>query len=144
MDDLLWTKRSWSGASAYAESKLCDVLLAFAVARRWPNVLSNALEPGWVPTKMGGRSAPGDITKAHVTQAWLATSDDPLARSTGNYFFHQKLREPNPVAMPSFKRSYWLSTRGFLASGSPTSKLVAVFRPGEATSSRWLRSALQD
>jgi len=97
MDDLLWTKRSWSGASAYAESKLCDVLLAFAVARRWPNVLSNALEPGWVPTKMGGRSAPGDITKAHVTQAWLATSDDPLARSTGNYFFHQKLREPNPV-----------------------------------------------
>ena len=98
VDDLPWTKRSWSGASAYAESKLCDVLLAFAVARRWPNVLSNALEPGWVPTKMGGRSAPGDITKAHVTQAWLATSDDPLARSTGNYFFHQKLREPNPVA----------------------------------------------
>src|SRR5689334_22130865 len=35
MDDLLWTKRSWSGSSAYAESKLCDVLLAFAVARRW-------------------------------------------------------------------------------------------------------------
>jgi len=98
MHDLLWTKRSWGGASAYAESKLCDVLLAFAVARRWPTVLSNALEPGWVPTKMGGRSAPGDITKGHVTQAWLATSDDPLARSTGNYFFHQKLREPNPVA----------------------------------------------
>jgi hypothetical protein len=47
---------------------------------------------------MGGRSAPGDITKAHVTQAWLATSDDPLARSSGNYFFHQKLREPNSVA----------------------------------------------
>jgi NAD(P)-dependent dehydrogenase (short-subunit alcohol dehydrogenase family) len=98
VDDLPWTKRSWSGASAYAESKFCDVLLAFAVARCWPNVLSNALEPGWVPTKMGGRSAPGDITKAHVTQAWLATSDDPLAQSTGNYFFHQKLREPNPVA----------------------------------------------
>jgi NAD(P)-dependent dehydrogenase (short-subunit alcohol dehydrogenase family) len=98
MDDLLWTKRSWSRASAYAESKLCDVLLAFAVARHWPNVLSNALEPGWVPTKMGGSSAPGDITKAHVTQAWLATSDDPLTRSTGKYYFHQKLREPNPIA----------------------------------------------
>ena len=83
--------------SAYAESKLCDVLLAFAVARRWKSVLSNALEPGWVPTKMGGASAPGDMKKAHVTQAWLATSDDPLARSTGNYFYHQKLREPNPI-----------------------------------------------
>jgi len=63
MDDLLWTKRSWSGASAYAESKLCDVLLAFAVARRWKNVLSNALEPGWVPTEMGGPSARGDMQK---------------------------------------------------------------------------------
>jgi NAD(P)-dependent dehydrogenase (short-subunit alcohol dehydrogenase family) len=96
MDDLVWTKRS---ASAYAESKLCDVLLAFAVARRWKNVLSNALEPGWMPTKMGGASAPGDMQKAHVTQAWLATSDDQLARSTGRYFYHQKLREPNPIGL---------------------------------------------
>jgi NAD(P)-dependent dehydrogenase (short-subunit alcohol dehydrogenase family) len=98
LDDLLWTKRPWSGSSAYAESKLCDVLLAFAVARRWPNVLSNALEPGWVPTKMGGPSAPGDMSKAHLTQAWLAVSDDPLARSSGQYFYHQQLREPNPIA----------------------------------------------
>jgi NAD(P)-dependent dehydrogenase (short-subunit alcohol dehydrogenase family) len=59
MDDVLWTKRSWSGFSAYADSKLCDVLIAFAVARRWKNVKSNALEPGWVATKMGGPSAPG-------------------------------------------------------------------------------------
>lgn len=65
MDDLLWRKRSWNGASAYAESKLCDVLLAFAVARRWKSVLSSALEPGWVPTKMGGASAPGDM-KRHM------------------------------------------------------------------------------
>jgi NAD(P)-dependent dehydrogenase (short-subunit alcohol dehydrogenase family) len=60
MNDLLWTKRAWSGSSAYAESKLCDVLLAFAVAQRWKNVRSNALEPGWVATKMGGSSAPDD------------------------------------------------------------------------------------
>jgi NAD(P)-dependent dehydrogenase (short-subunit alcohol dehydrogenase family) len=98
IDDLLWTKRAWNGALAYAESKLCDVLLAFAVARRWKTVLSNALEPGWVPTKMGGPSAPDDMQKAHVTQAWLAASDDPLARSTGDYFYHEKLREPNPIA----------------------------------------------
>ena len=44
IDDLLWAKRAWSGFSAYAESKLCDVLLAFAVARRWKDVKSNALE----------------------------------------------------------------------------------------------------
>jgi len=98
MDDLLWTKRAWNGASAYAESKLCDVLLAFAVARRWQNVRSNALEPGWVPTKMGGPSAPGDLRQGSVTQAWLAASEDELARSTGGYFYHQRLRGPNGIA----------------------------------------------
>ena len=70
----------------YAASKLCDVLLAFAVARRWKDVKSNALEPGWVATKMGGPSAPDDLHQGCVTQAWLATSDAALARSGGGYF----------------------------------------------------------
>jgi NAD(P)-dependent dehydrogenase (short-subunit alcohol dehydrogenase family) len=98
IDDLFWTKRAWSGASAYAESKLCDVLLAFAVARRWRGVKANALEPGWVPTKMGGAAAPDDLRQGYVTQAWLAVSEDRLAQSTGGYFYHQRLREPNPIA----------------------------------------------
>lgn len=98
LDDMLWTERRWEGASAYAESKFYDVALAFAVARLWPEVLSNALEPGWVPTKMGGPGAPDDMGKAPVTQAWLAVSQDRLARSTGAYFHHQKLREPNASA----------------------------------------------
>ena len=97
MDDLLWTRRAWSGSSAYAESKLCDVLLAFAVARRWKDVCSNALEPGWVATKMGGPSAPDDLQQGCMTQAWLATSEDELARSTGGYFYHQRLRAPNAI-----------------------------------------------
>jgi NAD(P)-dependent dehydrogenase (short-subunit alcohol dehydrogenase family) len=96
LDDMLWRKRRWDGSSAYAESKLHDVMLAFAVARLWPNVLSNAMTPGWVPTKMGGSGAPDDIAQAHLTQAWLATSDDPAARTTGGYFYHLKQREPNP------------------------------------------------
>jgi NAD(P)-dependent dehydrogenase (short-subunit alcohol dehydrogenase family) len=98
IDDLLWTKRAWSGWSAYAESKFCDVLLAFATARRWKAVRSNALEPGWVPTKMGGPSAPDDLRLGSVTQAWLATSEDTLARSRGGYFYHQRLRAPNAIA----------------------------------------------
>jgi hypothetical protein len=72
------------------------VLLAFAAARRWPDTLSNALEPGWVPTRMGGAGAPDDMDQAHRTQAWLAVSDDAAARVTGQYFFHLRRRAPNP------------------------------------------------
>jgi NAD(P)-dependent dehydrogenase (short-subunit alcohol dehydrogenase family) len=98
LDDPQWNTRRWNGAQAYADSKLFDVVLAFAVARRWPRVFSNALEPGWVPTKMGGPSAPGDLSLASVTQAWLAVSDDPAARVTGQYFYHQKLHHVDPAA----------------------------------------------
>ncbi|MBR0666111.1 SDR family NAD(P)-dependent oxidoreductase [Roseomonas hellenica] len=98
LDDILWRKRRWNGSTAYAESKLHDAMLAFAIARRWPDVLSNALEPGWVPTKMGGPGAPDDMDQAHRTQAWLAASEDPKARVTGAYFYHLKRRAPNPEA----------------------------------------------
>jgi NAD(P)-dependent dehydrogenase (short-subunit alcohol dehydrogenase family) len=97
LDDVLWEKRRWNGSQAYAETKFQDVLLAFAVARLFPGVKSNALEPGWVPTKMGGAGAPDDIDKAHRTQVWLATSDEPAATVSGRYFFHRKLRDPDPA-----------------------------------------------
>jgi NAD(P)-dependent dehydrogenase (short-subunit alcohol dehydrogenase family) len=97
LKDLVWEQRRWQGQQAYSDTKLHDVLLAFAVARRWPGVLSNALEPGWVPTKMGGPGAPDDMDAAHRTQVWLAVSQDPAAMVTGKYFFHMKLRTPNPA-----------------------------------------------
>jgi NAD(P)-dependent dehydrogenase (short-subunit alcohol dehydrogenase family) len=92
--DLEWHVRGWNGAQAYSDSKLHDVILAFAVARLWQDVLSNALEPGWVPTKMGGSGAPDDLEAAPKTQAWLATSDEPAATVTGEYFYHQRPRPP--------------------------------------------------
>jgi NAD(P)-dependent dehydrogenase (short-subunit alcohol dehydrogenase family) len=97
LDDLLWSRRPWQGAQAYAESKFYDVVLAFAVARLWPSVRANALEPGWVPTRMGGPGATGDLRKAHLTQAWLAVGNDALALSSGEYFYHKALRAPNPL-----------------------------------------------
>ena len=96
--DLLWKERPWNGSGAYADTKLHDVILAFAVARKWPDVLSNAVEPGWVATKMGGPGAPDDLDAAPRTQVWLATSDEPAAKVSGQYFYHMKRRAADPAA----------------------------------------------
>lgn len=82
----------------YADSKLHVVMLSMAVARKWQDVYSNAVDPGWVPTKMGGRSAPDDLQKGFETQVWLVTSDDDNARVSGRYFHHQKERRYNAAA----------------------------------------------
>lgn len=97
LKDLNWEQRAWRGQQAYSDTKFHDVLLAFAVARRWPNVLSNAIEPGWVPTKMGGPNAPDDLDEGHRTQAWLAASDEPDAMVSGEYFYHMRPRSPLPA-----------------------------------------------
>ncbi|WP_329129004.1 SDR family NAD(P)-dependent oxidoreductase [Streptomyces sp. NBC_01476] len=104
LSDLGWSRRRWDPAQAYSDSKLFDVTLAFAVARRWPDVLSNSLTPGWVATRMGGRGAPDDLSLAPVTQAWLAVSDDAEARVSGRYFYHQRQEEAHPAAgAPAFQ-----------------------------------------
>ncbi len=74
----------------YSDSKLHVVILSMAVARKWPGVYSNAVNPGWVPTKMGGRSAPDDLEKGAETQAWLAVSNDKEAKVSGRYFYHMR------------------------------------------------------
>lgn len=97
LDDLQWEGRPWRGQQAYSDSKFHDVLLAFAIARRWPDVLSNAVDPGWVPTKMGGPRAPDNLEDGYQTQAWLAVSDDKTAKVSGELFYHKKLRDPHPA-----------------------------------------------
>jgi NAD(P)-dependent dehydrogenase (short-subunit alcohol dehydrogenase family) len=91
LDDLQWEQRQWNGYQTYADSKLFDAALAAAVARRWPDVLSNSVDPGWVKTKMGGSTAPEEIGPAAETQAWLAVSDDSLALRSGDHFHDRQL-----------------------------------------------------
>jgi NAD(P)-dependent dehydrogenase (short-subunit alcohol dehydrogenase family) len=90
-----WSGRSVTGS--YSDSKLFVTTLAIAVARLLPNVVSNAVDPGWVPTRMGGPSAPDDLRLGHLTQEWLAVSDDPDALTTGDYWHHQRLQKPHPA-----------------------------------------------
>jgi len=98
LSDLTWKDRAWDAFKAYSDSKLHNVLLAFAVAERWKDVLSNAMEPGWVATKMGGPGAPDNLEEGSVTQAWLAVSNDREAMVSGKFFFHKKLQKSHPVA----------------------------------------------
>lgn len=93
----------WSGRrpGSYSDSKLFVTTLAAVVARLWPEVSSNAVDPGWVPTRMGGRRAPDDLRLGHLTQEWLATSEDPEARTSGGYWYHQRRSEPHPAVRDS-------------------------------------------
>jgi NAD(P)-dependent dehydrogenase (short-subunit alcohol dehydrogenase family) len=102
--DIDWSERRWNSSQAYSDSKLYLTTLAFAVARRWPDVLSNAVDPGWVATKMGGASAPDDFEAGYLTQTWLAVSDDPAATVSGRYWHHRRTQPPSQeVEDPDFQ-----------------------------------------
>jgi NAD(P)-dependent dehydrogenase (short-subunit alcohol dehydrogenase family) len=99
LEDLPWRRKRWSGAQAYANSKLFVTVLAFAVARLWPQVVSNAVDPGWVPTRMGGPSAPDDLEKGVETQVWLAVSADSDAQVSGRYLYHRLPQAAHPATV---------------------------------------------
>lgn len=94
------TGMDWGGqgtTGSYSDSKLFVTTLAIAVAHLAGRALSYAVDPGWVPTKMGGPGALDDLRLGHLTQEWLATSDDSEARTSGGYWHHQPRGEPAPA-----------------------------------------------
>jgi NAD(P)-dependent dehydrogenase (short-subunit alcohol dehydrogenase family) len=97
LGDIDWTRRRWNAAQAYSESKLHVTALALTLAREWPGVLSNAVDPGWVPTKMGGAGATDDLEQGYRTQTWLAVSND-AATVSGGYWYHRQQQAPAPQA----------------------------------------------
>lgn len=105
--DIEWSRRRCTASAAYADSKLQIVILAFAVARKWRGVLSNAMDPGWAATKMGGPGAPVGIEEGSRTQVWLAVSRDKEALVSGGYFAHQQSRSFHPAATdPAVQEKY--------------------------------------
>jgi NAD(P)-dependent dehydrogenase (short-subunit alcohol dehydrogenase family) len=93
--DIDWTARRWNAMQAYSDSKLYVTTLAFALARHWPGVHAHAVDPGWVPTRMGGPGASDDLELGHETQEWLAVSDDPDATGDPGYWYHHRRRPPH-------------------------------------------------
>lgn len=92
LEDPQWERKNWNSSQAYSDSKLYDLMLALYLARKWPDVLVNAVNPGWVPTRMGGKGAPDSLAEGATTQAWLAVSEDDQAQVSGHYFHHKKTR----------------------------------------------------
>jgi NAD(P)-dependent dehydrogenase (short-subunit alcohol dehydrogenase family) len=67
LDDPQWEKRSWNGWQAYSDSKLHDLILALALARRWPDTIATrstraGCRPEWAvrvrPTTSSRESSP--------------------------------------------------------------------------------------
>ena len=103
------TSKRTCGRISYSDSKLYVVMLCMAVARIWSDVYSNAVDPGWVPTKMGGHGAPDDLQKGYETQTWLAVSNDSRAKVSGRYFHHRTERRSNPQASDVMLQERFLS-----------------------------------
>lgn len=81
----------------YSDSKLLVTMLAAAIARRG-GTSAQAVDPGWVPTRMGGSSASDDLLLGHRTQALLA--DGSLAAPAGfSYWFHERRQQPHPAVL---------------------------------------------
>lgn len=102
-------------SAAYSETKLHDLILAFAVARYGPDVFSNAVDPGWVPTRMGGPHAPDDLNEGCRTQAWLSVSGDAAACVSGKYFHHMRHQTPDPIAYDESRQDQLIEICGRLS-----------------------------
>jgi NAD(P)-dependent dehydrogenase (short-subunit alcohol dehydrogenase family) len=97
MNDLQWVTREWNGDQAYCDSKLHDAILSFELAARHPEIIVNAVNPGWIKTNMGGAGAPNPLPVGADTPVWLATSDDPTATASGRLLERRALLAPNPA-----------------------------------------------
>jgi NAD(P)-dependent dehydrogenase (short-subunit alcohol dehydrogenase family) len=97
---------------SYSDSKLYVLMFCLAVGRKWSDVYANAVDPGWVPTKMGGPGAPDDLQKGYETQTWLAVSDESSAKVSGRYFYHRTERRFNPQASDVMLQERLLSLYG--------------------------------
>ena len=110
-DDLQSTRR-YSGVTAYARSKLCNILWTRELARRLANteVTANCVHPGAVRTAFGennsgllknlfGLVRPFMLTPAQGadTLIYLAASPD-VAGQTGGYWTRRRLTQPSAGA----------------------------------------------
>jgi NAD(P)-dependent dehydrogenase (short-subunit alcohol dehydrogenase family) len=103
LDDLEFRRRPWEAMKAYAQSKACDRLLTWALARRLEGtgVTANAMAPGLIVDTGLYRHTPPDVmarlrqrggrtpADGADTAVWLASSPD-VAAVTGRFFENRR------------------------------------------------------
>lgn len=100
--DDLTAKRYFHGYTAYASSKLANVLFAYEMARRLgaAHVTSNALHPGVITTKLlksGFGTTGASLAQGAATSVKLAMDPD-LATTTGKYFADEREQTSSPTS----------------------------------------------
>jgi len=96
--DLEFTRRPYDGLASYRQSKACDRMWSWALARRLQprGITVNAMTPGWVPDTALSRNLPPEVRRARArpgrtvqqgadTAVWLASARE-LAGTTGRFF----------------------------------------------------------
>jgi retinol dehydrogenase-14 len=105
LDDLQFERRPYDELQAYAQSKACNRLLTWALARRLEGtgVTANAMAPGFVPATGLARGLSPDTQRAYAgrtgrslhegadTAVWLAASRD-VEGVNGRFFFDRRER----------------------------------------------------
>jgi NAD(P)-dependent dehydrogenase (short-subunit alcohol dehydrogenase family) len=102
LDDLEFQRRPYEALRAYAQSKVCNRLLTWALARRLSaGVTANAMAPGFVPGTDLSRNLAEETRRAYKgrsgrtiaqgadTAIWLASSP-AVANATGRLFFDRE------------------------------------------------------
>jgi NAD(P)-dependent dehydrogenase (short-subunit alcohol dehydrogenase family) len=125
LDDLQFARRPYDEMQAYAQSKACNRLLTWALARRLEGtgVTANAMAPGFVPATGLARGLSPDrqrefagrtgrtLTEGADTAVWLATSDD--VQGVNGRFFYDRRERPCEFRDTAIEERLWqLTTPG--------------------------------
>ncbi len=127
LDDLQFARRPFDGLEAYAQSKACNRMLTWALARRvdGTGVTANAYAPGFVPGTELTRDMPPAVREAYRqrtgrtpkqgadTAVWLASS--PALDGVNGRFFMDRRELPCEFRSEAVEERLWAECERLVA-----------------------------